>query len=386
MSEVELDEAALRDEAVRRSGLCDWGEDDSWRPGLSRLIEAFADVPQPVRARGKRIVGELLSKRLELEEDASRHPGILGEKIERPVFVIGLPRTGTTLLHGLLAEDPAARSPLEWEVAFPSPPPAAETFTTDPRIARVQARYDALLAAMPELRSMHPFGATLPAECNTISMLHFASPQFWATLDVPRYTEWLVTTRIPGVYGSHRRLLQQLQWKGPKGRWTLKSPAHLFDLEGLLAAYPDACLIQTHRDPARVMASAASLVWTLRTPLFGVTDRAAVGASNVRLWGAAIDRGLASRENPAVNAAVFDVTFAELNGDPIGALKRIYQRFRLPFTSEFEKRAQAYLERNARERQARRHSYSAEDFGLDAGRLEKRFAAYRERFELTSER
>ena len=253
-------------------------------------------------------VTRLLTTRLQLQREATDHPEILRGEIRRPLVVLGLPRTGTTWLFELLALDPGARAPLSWEVAAPCPAPRLDSFATDPRIAQTQAGIDAMLASVPELATMHPFGATLPAECNAILQLHFASSNFWATYAVPDYIRWLTEAPAAAAMTTHRRVLQQLQWRGPKGRWVLKSPPYLLMLEELLAAYPDACLIQTHREPAKMVASLANMIRALRRARVPAVDALlepkSIARSVLHHFGTALERGVASPPESAGGGAL----------------------------------------------------------------------------------
>jgi hypothetical protein len=379
----------LLEEAERETGLSDWGDDQSWRGCLAVLVDSINAMQAPVDViePGRLDLVRLLATRLRLVEDERRHPEVAAQEIDRPVIVIGLPRTGTTILFDLLALDPAARAPQTWEVRWPWPAPERESYTTDPRIAELQAAFDAMTTAAPEVKPLHPWRATLPEECNTIMIYHFASVTFWARLHVPKYVDWLLAERAPGVYRTHKRILQQLQWKGPRGRWTLKSPAHQLDLEGLLATYPDACLIQTHREPARSFASLASMVATLRRAgsraLPGaaavVTDPVEVGRSAAKLWGGALERSTISRRDPRIDAAVLDIAYRDLVVDPAGTVRRIYERFDLPWSDDYGEVVEQRMHESAGEHQGQ-HRYTLEEFGLDEDELRDRFPAYRERF------
>jgi hypothetical protein len=367
--------------AEEATGLSDWGKDPTWQVGLAVLLQAAGEDEHPaVRAGVPEVAAGLLATRLRLVADEVTHPEIISGPTERPVVIVGLPRTGTTHLHQLLALDPAARAPEAWEAAAPWPAPDLANFESDPRIAMVQAGLDALVAARPEIESMHEWGARLPAECNEITLLHFASANFWARFGVSSFTDWLAAERPVGKYLTHQRILQQLQWKGPRGRWTLKSPEHLFDLPALLDTYPDACLVQTHREPAQVMSSLASLAFTVRSMYRPDVDRMAVGASVRQLWGAALERGTADRESPTVEAACFDLSFARVVADPVGAVRDVYDRFDLPFTAEYERRLSAHLDGGHRSEGRPSHHYRAEDFGLAKADLEEAFPVYRQRF------
>ena len=383
--QAQVTRAQLMREAERRTGLGCWGDDLSFLVGLDTLlaaVETMADaavVREPVREQAI----ALLCTRLRLEDDARHHPEILKGRIERPLIVAGLPRTGTSWLFELLALDPAARAPLEWEAAAPWPAPEIASFATDPRIAALQAGYDGLLAAAPELATMHEFGALLPAECNTVMQLHFASSNFWAAYAVPDYIAWLSTERPAGTFATHKRVLQQLQWKGPRGRWLLKSPPHLLMVDELVEAYPDACIVQTHRDPARTIASLANMVRTLRMVRFpavrSVQDAKEIARAVLLHFGQALERGTKSREKPEIDSCFFDVAYRDLITDPTGVIKRIYAHFDLPFTRGYQDRLAAHLAA-PRATGHGAHKYDMSEFGLDELDLPGRFPAYRARF------
>ena len=375
----------LQAEAERVTGLSRWGADRTFEVGLGRLIDAVEAMPfaAALRETVQGQVVRLLTTRLQLEEDARQHPGILAGEIRRPLIVVGLPRTGTTWLFDLLALDEHSRAPLTWEVDAPCPAPDLATFHTDPRIARSQAGFDAMLRAVPELATMHPFGATLPTECNAILQLHFASSNFWASYAVPDYIRWLTDAPAAGAMNTHRRVLQQLQWRGPKGRWVLKSPPYLLMLEDLLAAYPDACLVQTHREPAKTVASLANMIRALRrarTPAIPeLLEPKPIARSVLDHFGAALQRSVASRKNPAVEARFLDIAYRDLVRDPIGTVRRIYDRFRFPWPAAFEDRLQSHIDR-PRSAGHGKHTYDPQEFGVDALGLPDRFPEYRARF------
>ena len=312
-------------------------------------------------------------------QHAKEHPEVLEERIERPLILIGLPRTGTTILYDVLALDPASRPPLEWEAQLPWPPPEATTYETDERIALVQAGVDQALAAEPEIIDTHPMSARLPAECNTIMEYHFSGPDWWAAFGTDAYTEWVATRHADGCYRTHRRFLQHLQWHGPRGRWTLKSPAHLFDLEGLLDTYPDACLVWTHRDPATVMTSLASFVRPFRRLGGADDDKVRMGESTVLLWGNALERGVISRDDPRVEAAVFDLPFEEVQADPAAAAARVHDHFNLPLSEAHRKRMSAFLAEH-RLGSGGAQRYTFEEYGIDPDAIRARFPAYCARF------
>jgi hypothetical protein len=378
---MSLDANVLHEEAAQATGLSDFGDDTSYRIPMEVFLRSVLDADRGAafeQAAHDQSV-HLLSTRLHFVEHAKREPAVLDERIERPVILIGLPRTGTTILYDVLALDPAARAPQEWEARLPWPPPEEATFTTDPRIAMVQAGIEQVLASDPVIQSTHPMHAQFPAECNTIMETHFAGPDFWATYGGDEYTEWVGTQRAEGLYRTHKRFLQNLQWKGPRGRWTLKSPGHLFDLEGLIDAYPDACLVWTHRDPATVLASLSSFVTPFRRLLGGDVDKLKLGAWTTFLWGNALERGVTSRQSPQVEANVFDLPFKEVQADPIAAAKRVHEHFDLPISDEHCQRMAAFMSEHQLGSHGA-HTYTFEDYGIDPEAIRSRFPAYTERF------
>jgi hypothetical protein len=372
----------LMSRAVQSTGLDDWGTDLRFTAGLEVLTSAMATrghaAPVVEQFYGQ-MVG-VLSTRLHLIEDEKAHPEILEGEIERPLILIGLARTGTTILHDLLALDPAARAPREWETAAPWPAPEIATFDTDPRIKIVDEHLEQLLTAAPQLRAMHPWGATLPSDCLNMMAVHFASLSAWAAYALEDFAKWLAQGRADGVYATHRRVLQQLQWKGPRGRWTLKEPTHQFNLPALFAEYPDACFVQTHRDPARTIPSAADLVYTIQAISKPDLDPAATGAMAREVFGACLDRSTAARDaDPRLDSHVLDVAYADTVTDPVGQVRRIYDHFDLPFSDEHADRITAHLAADSPSKQGG-HSYTAEQYGLSTSELADAFPRYRERF------
>jgi hypothetical protein len=381
-----LDDAALLAAAERRTGLADF-DGDAFREPLRRLVAALegeASLTVLGRLIARADLGRLLENRLRTTAERRRHPEIEAGEVRRPIVIVGLPRTGTTILHALLARDPANRVPLTWEVMHPWPPPARETHDTDPRIARVEAHFAGVDRLLPGFKAMHPMGARLPQECVALTAHDFASLLFATTHRIPSYDAWLDGADLRWVYASHRRQLQYLQWRCPAARWVLKSPGHLWALDALLAEYPDARLVQTHRDPVAVVASLASLVTVLRGMASDRTDAAEIGAE----WTTRLARGLArsmavrDRSLPPT-AAVFDVQFAELMRDEIGMVRRLYAHFDLPLSDEVEARMRRFLAAHPRDEHGR-HRYTLAAAGLDPDVERRRYAAYQARFDVPS--
>ena len=373
--------------ARRRARLEDFGP-ESFRPGLERLVESLerdAALNQVGRLFAQRQILELLLHRHRLAEHRARHPELAAEKIERPLFILGLPRTGTSLLHALLAQDPAHRVPLSWEVDDPCPPPDAAGYHGDPRIARSERRFAQLRGLAPGIQAIHPVGALLPQECIVITACEFQSLRFEMCFDVSGYQEWLVEQDLRAAYAFHRRFLQHLQSGRPGGRWVLKSPGHLGPIEALLAEYPDALFVQTHRDPRKVIPSVASLEYTLRGAASDAVDAAAIGAQQLRLWSGLLEQGMEARDRRPERAERFcDLHFEEIAADPIGCVRRIYARFDLELAPAALARMRFWLAAHPRDEHGV-HRYSLEMFGLEPEAVSRRFERYRSRFGVASE-
>ena len=372
-----LDPDALCRDAERVSGLSDWGE-PPFLEALSRLCaSAREDSGQDEAGLGRfgARLRDLLITRLRLYADRAAMPEIAAQQIVAPIVVTGLPRGGTTILHALLAQDPAARVPQKWEVDAPSPPPRAATYASDPRIAAAEARIEALPATF---RAMHAMGATLPEECNSIMQLAFLSPNFGASLHLPSYMDWLLREAdvAPG-YALHRHVLQAMQAFNPRQWWALKAPPHLWWPGALFAAYPDARLVVTHRDPAEVMASNASLIAYLRG-LNGAVDKVYVGAEQVEQWEIGLDRMAAFRTRPDCPAAIVDVYYRDFITDPLGVVEHIYAAFGIEFSAAARQAMEQFMSHNQQGKHGS-HSYTAQEYGLDPAALRQRFGGYIDR-------
>jgi hypothetical protein len=372
---------SLFSQAQETAGMNNWGRDESFKVGLGVLVDSANAGVLPdgaIKALEQQILNVLVT-RLRFVDDETKHPEILDQEIKRPLILTGLPRTGTTILHDLCALDPAGRAPLEWESSNPWPAPEVATYTTDPRIATTQARIDGMLAAMPMLRTMHPWGATLPADCLSFFALSFVCSRFAASFTVPEYSNWLANASPSGVYQMHKRALQQLQWRGPNGRWILKEPQHLLDLNQLIDVYPDACIVQTHRDPVRTIVSAASLIWTIQSILNPKVDKKATGQQVLELFGAHLERGVTARTDKDVDSRIIDIAYSDTVTDPVGTVQRIYTHFDLPFSDEHAHRIEHHMAENQQGKHGV-HKYSAEDFGLCPDELMQLMPTYRDRF------
>jgi hypothetical protein len=385
---VRLDAEALLASACRQTRLEDFG-DDGFREGLDRLLaslEAEARLTLIGRFIVREEIGLALRNRLHVHDWHMRHPEIAAQPVARPIVIAGQGRTGTTILHELLALDPGNRAPLTWEVDFPVPPPERATYRSDPRIAACQAKLARSERLIPGFERMHRMGATLPQECVRITAMEFTSIVFAATWRVPGYTRWLLDgADLAPAYRLHRRTLQLLQWRCPAERWVVKSPAHLWHLDALRAEYPDVCLIQTHRDPLKILSSLTSLEVVLR----GMASDAIEAREIAREWSGWLcegyDRAVDFRRRGVLPPSqVIDVQFRDFVRDPIAEVRRIYDHFGLELRPEVAVAMKDYVASNPSDRDgAHRHRFA--DTGLDPDEERARVARYQRCFGVESE-
>jgi hypothetical protein len=365
--------------AMRRTGLADFG---GWqfREPLERLLHAYREEARLTllgRITVRELVVSLLENLLRLEEERRRAPEIERERIEDPVFIIGLPRTGTTLLHGLMSQDKSNRVPLTWEVMYPAGyPNDAE------HVAAIRKRTASRLAwanrLAPEFKRIHPIAPDLPQECIAITAQVFMSIQFHTTHNTPSYEDWFESDSQSLAYEFHHRLLQHLQARRPGKRWVLKAPGHLFALGALLERYPNAKIIQTHRDPLRVMASMASHATVLRRAFSDVAVPSEIAADWADRWARALDNFLAVRDRSR-SAQFLDVAYEEIENEPDPTLERIYAFLGWPLTDEARAAMRRFLAANPKNKHGV-HRYSLSQYGLDRDTELARFRRYCERF------
>lgn len=363
--------------AVAQTGLDDFGDVPFHEPldvlteSLNR--EAKLEGTRVDEARGTLV--SLLAKRLALVADRNRFPEIANEQIIAPIFIVGLPRTGSTLLHGLMGAAEGVRVPMFWEMVMPSPPPEAATFDTDPRIAQAQAIVD----RMPvDLLRRHPVAATRPEQCNLLNDWSFIHQALLASFEVPTYRDWLYNADYAPAFEAHRHTLQHLQWRNP-GQWVLKYPKHLIALDALLARYPDARLVWTHRDPATVIPSVCSLTGYMRSPTPGF-DPARFGPEWATFEEIVLRRGLDIRDTLVdADTRIHDLHYEDLMRDPVEAVAGICAKFGVPFGESSRTSVAQYIADHPKTKHGE-HRYSAEEFGLTRAGLQRRFGFYIDRF------
>jgi len=376
-----VDTAQLLDRASEQTGLSAWG-DESFREGLERLVEAL-DSEAGLNDLGVVAIEQQLlanlTNRLRVLAWVDSHPVVVDEPVPRPIVVLGMPRTGTTLLHELLHRDPANRSLMRWEALDCVPPPEAASFDDDPRIAVSRAASEAMDALNPDFVAMHYEAPDGPTECVAVLSQAFRSLLWSVVANVPSYTRWMIDADPQPAYRYHHVVLQVLQSRAP-GRWALKTPHHALFLDAVLAEYPDARLVMTHRDPVTVVTSLCSLARTLGRTFSDEDHTAALASTWTDVAGAITDRVMAFRDRHG-DDRVADVTYDELIADPVAVVGRVLAQFGETLSPAAQTAMRRYL-RDDPHRSFAPHRYTPADVGLDPQAVAARFGAYAERFGL----
>jgi len=365
-------------QARERTGLDEFG-DPVFREGLDVLCDALAAAPLSDLGRmvwRGRLHGHLVS-RLRVVDWLERHPATLALEVPAPIFVVGLPRTGTTALSHLLAQDPDTRSLRVWESAQPVPPPETASEHDDPRIAEAEQGLAAMHQFSPQLAAMHEDTATGPTENHDLLGMSFRTLHFEGMAWIPRYVDWWLACEMQPAYRFMKSALQLLQSRCGPARWHLKSPPDSLFLDAVLAVFPDARFVMTHRDPASVLGSVCSLIHTFHGLTGAPGDPKLLGRAEHDVWVLAMRRLLAVRARVG-DARFADVRFHELVADPVRTIARAYQQIGVPFTSAAEQRIAAHAAAHPRGRLGE-HRYRLEDWGLDRAGVHAAFAFYTDR-------
>ncbi|MBV8485638.1 MAG: sulfotransferase [Verrucomicrobia bacterium] len=365
--------------AERQTGLNDFG-DHRFLEALAFLVESV-EREAKLNALGRFVfvehVVQLLRNRLYLELDWKLDPTISLRKIPKPVFITGLPRTGTTLLHSLLAQDTDIfAAPLTWEVIYPSAAQGDERL----RIRRTESQLKWFELLVPGLKAIHPVAAELPQECVAIMSHCFMSEEFDTMFDLPGYESWVEAQDQRELYAFHKRFLQHLRRGAPERRFVLKAPAHLRAVEAILDVYPDAHTIHTHRHPAQVVPSLSSLIVTLKgafsyniNPIEAGPGAVDYCVRNMRKFFSTLDRLSAN--------ACTDVAYLDLVRNPMAVVRQIYARLGEQLSAEAEAKMERFLAENPQGKWGR-HKYSLADFGLQPEAIDEQFRFYTERYDM----
>jgi hypothetical protein len=369
-------EEDLLEEARRKMGLADFGG-GPWREGLRVLLRAYdaeARFKPQARGRVRADIVSVLAARLGVEEGWHRDPACLEAGVEAPVFVLGMPRTGTTAFHFLLAQDPAHQVLEYWLAARPRRRPPRETWSSERDYLRAVEGLQQMYAQDPDLKAIHLLEADGPEECRHLLMQSFLDDTFDSNATIPSYTRWFREQDLKPSFERHRDILKLVGSATPERRWVLKYPAYMRSLDSLLSVYPDARFVWTHRDPARVLPSLCSLVFGYRSLYEHDVDAAAIGAWQLEMWSALVSAGVDQRR-AADPSRFFDIQFPDLVRDPISQARAAYEHFGIGLSEEAQSRMRAWQAQNPQGKHGG-HRYSAEQFGLSEAAIRERFADY----------
>ena len=374
----------LEDGACAATGLADFGS-RYYREGLERTVAAL-NTEAGLNDMGNVIqhatISNALIQRLRVEDTYRQHPEIDDEVIGGPIFVIGLPRTGTTALSQLVAADPQFRSLRMWESQACTPPPETATQHSDPRIAEAAAGLAMMDEMFPRMRSLYSSEPEAATECQDLMGMSFRTFHFDGVVRVPGYLSWLMQCDMRETYAYHRRVLKLLQWHCPPTLWHLKTPVHMFALDALVEAYPDAKFLWSHRDPAKVMASVCSLIRYVRSWSSDRDDAAELGAEQLDCWSEAVRRAMDFRRRVGDDRFV-DVSFADLQNDSVATVAAGYATLGLEFTDDARRRVAAWAAEHEPGSRGE-HAYALADYGLTPEGVRERFAAYLATYDATA--
>lgn len=369
--------------AEKISGATDYGN-DSFLLGLEALcwsLENEADLNQMGRIILHRQVANALAGRLTIVDWEKKNPDAAQAAVRAPLFIIGLPRTGTTIMFETLAADPGLRAPLTWEcrdyaLAHDVKGPAED----DPRVAKIARQMSQVNRLMPGFTAIHHFGPFIPTECIGLTLLDLASEQFAALAWMPSYRKFLLENDFASAYQWHKRGLRYFQATQPGKSWVLKTPMHTGYLGQLIKTYPDAQFIHNHRDPMRVIASVANLYRVSRSGWSDQPNTPERARSDAHYYLEFIRRAVSFRaSDPAEETRFFDVAFKDFVSDPMPLIEKLHTHFERPLSEQSFQAMSDYLENRPREKFGK-HVYSTEQFGFTEAEYAPLFASYKARF------
>lgn len=385
---VSLEPASLMAAATRKTGLSDFGS-DAMAENLARLcasLEGDASLSGLGRIMARADLLRLLGNRLQFEEIFKQYPEIAEQEIKDPIFILGMPRTGTTSLHELMAMDPQFRVPLSWETAHPFPPPETATYRNDPRIAATNKDLAYVDRMAPDFKHAHPMGAELPQECVALFAHDFASMIFDVQFRVKSYQDWVTRADMTHVFANHRKWLQLLQWKCPGDAWVLKSPQYLWNIDDMMREYPDARIVQMHRDPVEVAMSIGNLTATLRRLGSDNVDVKEVTQGYADLLHYGVGRTMEARAAGRLSPErVIDIPFKDFRSDTVDVVGRIYGFFGLEFGETARGTMTDFIEAGRKAKRHSQHQYTLASSGLDLAAERERFTGYQEAYDIPSE-
>ncbi len=378
---------ARADLAIDGHGIDGFGDDDFLEPlaVLLPALEAEAELTVLGRWITRRFLLRLLQVRAHTVAYLRDDPAVRDEVIDQPVFVTGAPRTGTTILHALLAQNPASRVPEGWELLRPVPPPDPASFPDAARVALADRELRMPALATGTLDAIHEYSGRMHKECVSSMSFVFRSEEFTARYHVPSYARWLGTCDMTPAYEWHRLVLQVLQRRFTNTHWVLKSPVHLHSLPTLLAVYPDARLVITHRDPLAVLGSVTSLIATMRWAHSDDVDFADIGQYHADLYRGALDGLVDLTSNGTLDGPrVHHTHYSAFMADPLGAISAVADALGEPLDDKTEPAMRAYLDAHPQGAHGE-HRYSFDDLGLNPDDVRARFARYQTSFDVPNE-
>jgi hypothetical protein len=363
--------------ALKRAGREDFADRSFFHP-LERLIASCnreSDLNPLGRQAVKFEIRRSLHNLLEFERRERESPALLLRPIERPIFITGMPRSGSTFLHRLLVRDPSVAAPLSWRLVHPHPSSAGRLGESLNR-ARVQAQFCLMRILAPELNTLHEVAAGEPEECTDITAQVFQSLRYDSVYRVPSYQSWLQRHGHVEAYRFHKRFLQHLDAQAPGRRWILKSPDHVFALDDIRVVYPDAQWVFIHRDPVAVLASVARLTEVLRRPFAHHVDLAEIGQQVCASW---LDGAQRMMRMAAACGSILHLHYREIIADPQKAADRLLRHGGHAASGEAARRMRKWLGNRSNRTHRQRH-YDLEAFGLDPNTLRSQFKPYTDAF------
>lgn len=352
------------------------------RPGVDRLLKAIeeaTDFNDVGFSRTMANVHDDLARLKAIADDRARYPEIAEVEIKQPMFILGMPRCGTSLLHALIDADPDVRTPLQWEIANPSPPPEAATFDTDPRIDLFEEHQRAMFGGeYDELKKGHPIGPLIPQECGSFMTTSFQSSNPCMVSHLPSFYEWFLGIDGTFRYEVHKMWLQHLSWRNPRKHWALKIQEHMYMMPALREVYPDAIFVQPHRDPTTVIASISQLIRVIRDPAYDHQDSHALGQELLHMWHDGLKRLMEYRRQTP-DLPIYDMHYKDLVRDPVAAVKGIYDHYGWTFTDAAAEGILRWVRENPADKHGKR-TYSLEEFGLTEDDIRAVYGDYIEEY------
>ncbi len=362
--------------AVKATGMDDFGvDDDNYQEALNVLLEAFrndADLTELGSKMQRFFVRNALVARLVSEAAFKQYPQHVDVPIERPIFVTGLPRTGTTALHRLLCGDPRHQGLELWLAEFPQPRPPRETWKDNPVFQQIDAQFTKAHEENPDYTGLHYMTADEVEECWQLLRQSLHSVSYETLAHVPTYAQWLSNQDWTKSYARHRKNLQLIGLNEPEKRWVLKNPSHLFALDAVFAVYPDALILQCHRPAETIMASMCSLAQHTTEGWSNTFKDEVIGADSLETWSRGLERFNTARakQNPA---QFYDVDYFQLIKEPIRTVENVYAHFGIEMTDEARAAIQRTDEESKQGPRAPKHTYSLGDYGLTEEQVKERF-------------